>query len=191
MELRWLPVGLVILLAAVGVLAIALRKPIYAATGRVWVPNPANDTVVVCRGWDETELSEILADFIRMYRDRLPSEHPFSIGHEGDQFRIRFPGDIPPTMLSFLINYLEYPKDFDLTKRDIVVVGLVTLTDAFPLPSSDYAGRKAHIYVPSNDRQYDEVYVAVGSQYFEQSFTNMVWKPTPDGRVPDEVRRLW
>jgi hypothetical protein len=188
---RWLPVGLVVLLAAVGWVAVLLRKQTYVATARVFIPNPANDTVVVCRGWDETELTRILADFARSYQDRLPSAEPFRVEREGDRFRIRFPTDIPPPMLSFLINYLQYPRDFDLTNRDIAAVGIVTLTDAFPLPSSDYIGKKAHIYVPSNDRRYDEVFVAVASEYFEQRFTNLRWKPVTNGRIPDQVSKLW
>jgi hypothetical protein len=188
---RWLPIGLVVLLAAVGLVVVLLRTRPYVTSARVFIPNPANDTLVVCRGWDETELTKILADFTRTYQDRLPSAEPFRVERARDQFQIRFPGDIPPPLLSYLINYLQYPKDFDLTNRDIAAVGIVTLTDAFQLPSSNYVGKKAHIYVPSNDRRYDEVYLAVGSEYFEQPFTNLRWKPVTDGCIPGQVSKLW
>ena len=190
LDARWVPVGLVVLLAAAGLLVVLLRQPTYVATGSLFIPNPANATVVICRGWDEAELSKILADFARSYKNRLPSAQPFSVERRPDQFRIRFPADIAPPLLSFLVNYLQYPKDFDVTNRQIAAVGIVTLTNAFPVPRDDYVGKEARIYVPSNDHTYDEVYIAVGSEYFRESFTNMVWKPSPDGRIPDAINGL-
>ena len=191
MDTRVVPVGVVVLLAVGGLLVWLLRSRGYTPAERPFTPNPGNDTVVMCTGWDEQELSKILSDFTRMYQDRLSAGHPFRVESHTDQLEIRFPHDIQPTVLSFLVNYLQYPKGFDLAGRHIAAVGTVTLTDAFPLPSGDYVGKKARIYVPSNDREYDEVYVAVGSEYFEQSFTNMVWKITTDPRIPDDVRKLW
>jgi hypothetical protein len=167
-----------------------LRSRSATATVSPFIPNPANDTAVICQGWDETELTKILADFARSYEGRLPAAQPFRVERERDQLRIRFPNDIEPTLLSFLVNYLQYPKYFDLTNRHIVVVGIVTLTNAFPIPREDYVGKKARIYAPSNDQRYDEVYVAIGSEYFRQSFTNMAWKASVDGRIPDGIEAL-
>jgi hypothetical protein len=70
-------------------------------------------------------------------------------------------------------------------------LGRVTLTAQFPLPRQDYVGQKARIYVPSNDHKYDLVYVAAGSDFFEQSFTSMKWRPVQESRIPDGVARLW
>jgi hypothetical protein len=190
LDARWVAVGLVVLLAAVGLLVMLIRKPLYVATGSLFIPNAANDTVVICRGWDEAELTKILADFARSYKNRLPTAQPFSVEHDADQFRIRFPSDIAPPLLSFLVNYLQYPKGFDVTNRQIAVVGIVKLTSAFQLPRDDYVGKQARIYVPSNDQKYDEVYIAVGSEHFRQPFTNMVWKLSPDGRIPAAINGL-
>jgi hypothetical protein len=187
---RWLVFGVVVLVVAAGLLVLYLRIPTYVTTAKVFVPNPANDTVVLVRGWDEAELSKILADFTRSYQNRLPTAQPFSVERERDRFRIRFPSDIPPPLLSFLVNYLQYPKDFDFNNRQVAAVGIVTLTNAFPLPSDTYLGKQARIYVPSNDQRYDEVYIAVGSEYFRQPFTNMAWEASTDGRVPEAMRDL-
>jgi len=85
-DFRWMPIGLVVLLAAVGLVVLLLRRPTYVATARVFIPNPANDTVVVGRGWDEPELIRILADFTGMYQNRLPSAHPFASSVRGTGF---------------------------------------------------------------------------------------------------------
>ena len=90
-----------------------------------------------------------------------------------------------------MVNYLQYPTGFDYAGRQIAVVSHVTLTAAFPTPSDAYVGQKARIYVPTNDRDFDQVYFSVGPEYFQQSFTDMAWKPVADGRVPDAVRAVW
>jgi hypothetical protein len=137
-------------------------------------------------------LEKILRGFTRTYKDQLGPSWCFRMEPlSSDGFRITFPNDIAPDSLSFLVNYLRYPEDLDLATHDVAVLGRVTLTPQFPLPRQDYIGQKARIYVPSNDQQYDLVYVAVGSDYFEQSFTKLRWKPVQDSRVPDGVARLW
>jgi len=153
-------------------------------------PNPANDTDVTCKGLELSQLERILADFSRSYADDLAPGEPFRITPlKAHQFRITFPSDIEPSLLSFLVNYIHYPKSLDLT--NVVVVAHVTLTSAFPLPRKALLGEKARVYVPSDDQDFDLVYVAVGSEYFRQSFTNMVWKPVDDGRIPAGVKALW
>jgi len=163
-----------------------------AAKEQAYTPNPANDTEIICAGWDAAELGKILEDFTRTYADRLGASARFRTERlSNKEYRITFPNDIAPTLLSFLVNYLQYPKGFDLATHQIAVVAHVTLTSAFPTPREGYVGQKARIYIPSNDRDYDLVYFAVGSDYFEQSFTDMAWRSVGDGRVPDAVRALW
>ena len=190
MDTQLVPFGLVALVVAASLVVMRLRSRGATAAIAPFTPNPSNDTVVICKGWDEVELTKILADFARMYKEQLPVAQPFRVEHQRGEFRIRFPADIEPTLLSCLVNYLQYPKGFDLPSHHILVVGIVTLTTAFPLPREDYVGKKARIYVPSNDQRYDEVYVAVGSEYFRQPFTNMAWKASSDGRIPDGIEAL-
>jgi hypothetical protein len=188
--LNTLAIGAVVVVAAVGLLVLILRSRGNRVRVTAFTPNPTNDTVVICKGWDEAELKKILTDFARMYELRLPADQQFRIEHQRGQFQIRFPNDIEPMLLSTLVNYLQYPRDFDLASHQILVVGIVTLTTSFPIPSEDYVGKKARIYVPSNDKRYDEVYIAVGSEYFRQPFTNMTWKASTDGRIPDGIEAL-
>lgn len=173
MDTRVVTLGAVVVIAAVALLAMLLRTRNAGAGELEFTPNPANDTVVICKGRSEAELTKIFADFTRVYAARLAISEPFRVERRGDILRISFPGDIQPTLLSFLVNYPRYPKDMDLANREVAVLGLVTLTAAFPLPRNDYVGKKARLYVPSDDRDYDLVYVAVDWEDFRQSFTNM------------------
>jgi hypothetical protein len=182
-------------IAIVGLLALGpqfLRHRASAAKELAYTPNPANDTEIICVGWDAAELGKILEDFTRSYAGRLGASPAFRTERlRATEYRITFPNDIPPTLLSFLVNYLQYPKGLDLTTHQVAVVAHVTLTPAFPIPREGYVGQKARIYVPSNDRDYDLVYFAVGPDYFEQSFTDMAWKSVEDGRVSDAARAVW
>ncbi len=189
MDTRRVIVGVLVATAVVIVSLLRIRSS--RAAEPPFTPNPANDTYIICRGWSRGELEKILADFRGIYAGRLGTSNFETQRTGAKDFKITFPNDIPPTFLSFLVNYLQYPRDFDLSTRNIAVLASVKLTAAFPLPSGTYLGQRARIYVPSDDRQYDLVYVAVGSEYFEQRFTNMTWKPAKDGRVPDGVKALW
>ncbi len=133
-----------------------------------------------------------MAAFSKSYRDQLEPQFAFHTETmEGGAIRISFPNDIPPLQLSFLVNYLEYPTGFDLSSHSIAVLGRATLTDAYPIPRPELRGKKARIYVPSNDQEHDLVYIDVGSEFYEQSFTDGAWKRVQDGRVPDNVRAIW
>jgi hypothetical protein len=147
---------------------------------------------LISKGWSKSELAKILADFDSKYRRRLNGGLRYRINDMGpDEFDVHFPNGLPPPFLAWLVNYVQYPEGFALDRRSISVLGRVTLTSAYPLPSTDYMGARARIYVPSNDRDFDLVYVAVDSKFFRQSFTDDKWKPEEDGRVPEGVKALW
>ncbi|HXS28976.1 MAG TPA: hypothetical protein VN730_15030, partial [Steroidobacteraceae bacterium] len=138
------------------------------------------------------ELRTILAQFEAIYKGRLGSQFAYRIDSLGvDGFDVHFPAGIQHPFLAYLVNYVQYPKGFDLRGRQIAALGRVTLTAAYPIPSSNYIGMRAHIYVPSGDRDFDLVYVAVGSEFFRQSFTFDTWRRETDGRVPAPVKALW
>jgi hypothetical protein len=179
------------IILTLGVTMLALSK-----SSRTQMPtlerNPHSDTEVLVEGWSAAELERILAAFTKDYADGIPPPITFRVKpeHEG-VFRIVFPSDIEPRVLSFLVNYLQYPEGYDLAHRAITVLARVTVTAAFPQELSKYVGKKARIYVPSGDRDFDRVYFAIGDQYFEQVFTDMVCRPVSQGRVPEGVRKRW
>ena len=90
-----------------------------------------------------------------------------------------------------MVNYVRYPKKFDLSHRSIGVLGRVVLTAAFGVPDSALIGNRAVIYVPSNDTEYDLVYARVESgRTYTIPFTSLIWEATGAARMPAEVSGL-
>ena len=149
-------------------------KPHVRAT---FVPDRANDKGIVVRGWTEDELRKLVADFCHMYE--VPPI--FDIVHEADALRLRFPGDIDPDLFLFVVNYIHYPKDFDLAGRNISAMATTTLSAAFDLPDEALVGRRATIYVPIGDKDYDVVYLRPDSgAVWAHSFSTRGWKRVAD-----------
>jgi hypothetical protein len=154
----------------------------------LFVPDPNNQTMVVVRGWKQVELQKIVADFLPMYGiPRLA----VAIASGERVLEIRFPSDIQPKLLMFLVNYVQNPKGFDLSHRSIGVVAHVVLTPAFGAPSPNLVGRRATIYVPANDTDYDVVYVRTESgETYRVPFSEMKWDRTDDPRLPRSAEGL-
>ena len=142
----------------------------------------AEAKAVIVSGWNNQELKQILSDF----SDVHDFEFQVCVADKGAS-RITFPHDIPVQQFSFLINYLQYPKNFDLKTRSILVFGKALVTSAFHPPNKDLIGQRAIFYIPANDQSYDLVYVRVGDETFENSFAARHWKKATDSRVPTGI----
>ena len=144
---------------------------------------------IIVRGWTNAELPNILSDFADTYDEDLGKNFDFEVySHDGETTRITFPHDISAKHFSFLVNYLNYPKNYDLKTRAISVTGNATLSGAFHPPNKNLIGKKATFYVPSNDKDYDLVYVRVGDETFQNSFASSHWKKVEDSRIPAGIK---
>ncbi|HEX3653660.1 MAG TPA: hypothetical protein VHU18_12640 [Rhizomicrobium sp.] len=152
----------------------------------VFIPNPENKTVVIVRGWSQADMKRILADFLSAYQLRADSTQ-ISAGAD-DRITLTFPNDIQPKILYFLVNYIQYPKDFDLKRRSIGAVAHVVLNRSFGVPESRLIGKLADIYVPANDTEYDLVYAKVDSgEVYKISFTDLIWQQVKSARMPKDI----
>jgi hypothetical protein len=155
-----------------------------------FVANSGNQNLLLIRGWQRKELEQILADFLQLYGLADSSVLKME-AKSSDTFVITFPHDIEPKLLLFLVNYVQYPKKFDLTERSIGVLGRVVLTAAFGVPDTGLIGKQAVIYVPANDTEYDLVYARLESGgVYIIPFTSLIWKATDDARMPRTVAGL-
>lgn len=155
-----------------------------------FLPNPANDTSVSVRGWSQSDLLQILCDFRGLYDLSKHSDWTITETSHGD-LTVAFPSDIQPKLLLFLVNYIQYPKNFDLTHRSIGVVGRVTLTAAFGVPELSLIGKRAIVYVPADDAEYDLVYARVDSRkVYQIPFATLIWVPVNNARIPISVSGL-
>src|SRR5947209_3559729 len=123
-----------------GAIAISAMGIFSFLAGCGYAPAPANfqltDKALFARGWTEPELRKIIGDFERTYSDRLPAT--FSTHVESDArgvLHVTFPSDIEPRFFCWLVNYVQYPRDFDLRSRSILVAGVATVAADF-LPAS-------------------------------------------------------
>jgi hypothetical protein len=165
-------------------------------SGCGYAPEPANfqltDKTLFVRGWNEQELRKIIANFQQMYSDRLPSN--FSTDVQSDEhgvLRISFPNDIEPRFFCWLINYVQYPKDFDFRSRGIVVAGTATIAaDFLPASSESQVGKRIRFYIPAHDTEYDLVYARVDAQSYEYPFSSERWRRVADPRLPDAVDEI-
>jgi hypothetical protein len=163
-------------------------KIIQAPRDSANIPNPANGKEVIVRGWTNEELSGILTDFADMSNNDLGPDFDYKVQpHDNGSIRVTFPHDIPALQFSFLINYVQYPKNYDLKRRSISVAGKALITPDFHPPSKGLVGQNAIFYIPSNDQKYDLVYVRVGDETFENSFAARRWKRVADSRIPPGV----
>jgi hypothetical protein len=148
--------------------------------------------VVFVQGWDETEIRNIIADFIKNYEnDGYP---PYSIEphkQEDKLFRLQFPNDIHPLLFTFLVNYIAYPFEPNPANREILVAGTTTLTRGYEGVGDSLVGRKALLYLPENDKDHTIVYMhfSEGTTY-ANSFHDLVWRRVTDARLSPLVTRL-
>jgi transposase InsO family protein len=84
------------------------------------------------------------------------------------------------------------PRTNGKAERFIQSVGHVGLTQAWGIPTPSLARKQAIVSVPSNDTEYDQVYVHLetGSTY-RVPFTSLIWEPIAEERLPDAVVGFW
>jgi hypothetical protein len=125
-------------------------KIIQAPREPATISDPANGEEVVVRGWTNEELPGILTDFADIYDRDLGPHFDYEVhGRDNGSIRITFPHDIPAQQFSFLINYLQYPKNYDLKGRSVSVVGKAIISSKFKPPSKGLIGQTATFYIPS------------------------------------------
>lgn len=178
----------------IGISVILLAKPVKPEDPNAglpsFTPDLNNNKMIIVSGWNEDELAEIIEDFRQENAVDPPMEVEIEKRFE-NEFILTFPGDIAPWDFSALVNYLNYPIDFDLAGRTIVVAGRVTLNFEFTGIPASLLGKTAIIYVPENDDEYDVVYMhAETDENFAGSFNERIWRSVVAPRLPAAIQAL-
>ena len=170
----------------VGALLLGPRlRPTSAAETRL----SKSDVSVLVRGCAKEELQRILVDFDRKY-DLAETTFEVEIGAEG-LLRIRLLDDLDRSLFLFLVNYLHYPEELDLTDRQIAAVGQLRIAEVTGMPADTKPGELTWIYVPTDDQEYDLVYARrENGLTYQISFTDLSWKPVADPRLSAETLAL-
>ncbi len=172
--------GLLFIFVLIGLSLILLAKPARFEDPKAgfpsFTPDLNNDKAIMVSGWTENELGKIVDDFRRQDPIDPPMEIEIRKRYE-NQFVLTFPGDIAPGDFAALVNYLNYPIDFDLAGRTLLVAGLTTLNSDFNGIPVSLQGKKAILYVPANDDDYTVVYLQTETgENFAISMNEMVWQ---------------
>jgi hypothetical protein len=143
------------------------------------------DKELTVRGWKEPELKKIISNFEQAYQDRLAPTFSAEIraGGGGD-LQIKFTAEIEPRLFFWLINYVQYPKDFDLQSRTILVQGNATINSDFLPSGKSLIGKPITFYVPTEDDQYDIVFAQVDGKSYEFPFSSERWSRVQEARLP-------
>ena len=156
-----------------------------------FTPDPENDKAILIQGWNEDELHKILDDFVEQ---DLSSFAAFRIEirqRSENCFALTFSEDIHPDEFISLINYLAYPFGFDLAGRSIIVAGKTTLSSDFDGLPKSFEGKKALLYLPEHDQDYDVVYLQTAPDVtMAKSGNEGVWQQVKDARLSSAVKSL-
>ncbi len=198
--LEFIPPDKSVFLIPVAVIALPLvlvliAKPVKSESPQTdlspFTPDPENDKAILIQGWNEDELRKILDDFVE---EDLSAFAAFRIEiHKRleNSFALTFPEDIHPAEFASLINYLAYPVDFDAAGRSIIVAGKTTLNSDFDGLPKSLEGKKALLYLPQNDEDYDVMFLQTESGVtLAKSFNEGVWRKVKDARLSSAVNSL-
>lgn len=145
---------------------------------------------VLVRGWRTDELRTILAQFDHKY-ELGPDTFVIDGEEDGNILKLNATKDIDAAELFYLVNYIMYPENFDLTHRTLSAIAVMKLSKETGLPQGAKAGQRAWIYIPYEDHDYDVAYVRLTDQQsYKVSFTKMGWEKVSDPRLPADVSNL-
>ena len=190
---EWLAISL--LIALLPLPTMLFSKPIKAEGPRgdlpPFVADPHNDKAILIQGWNEDELRKILDDFVEQDLSAFAAFRIEIQKRLENSFALTFPEDIHPAEFASLINYLAYPVNLDPAGRSIIVAGKTTLNSDFDGLPKSFEGRKALLYLPEDDEDYDVVFLQSESGVtLAKSFNEGVWRKVNDARLSSAVMSL-
>ena len=138
-------------------------------------------------GWSTAEARRILGDFAKRYDLDAAT---FAVSDADGGVRVRWTYPITSDVALFLVNYLAYPADLDLSGKPHEAVGVIPVPAGIA-PDDVAAGTLAKIYVPEDDTEHDLVHALLADgRAFRISFARMTWQPAGTPRASDRVQRL-
>ena len=190
------PLGVIFIILLVGLSNILLAKPakieLPDADLPPFTPDFNNDKMINVTGWNEEELNRIVDDFINESIGDAPLKVEIHKRFDQD-FSLTFPEDVSPFGFAALVNYLNYPIDFELLNHTIAVAGKTSLTSDFQGIPASLVGKKAIVYVPQDDQHYTVVHMhSESGNSFSISLADpsSMWQPIPDAKLSSQVRML-
>lgn len=113
------------------------------------------DNFIVISDFKKDEISQILKQWIALYKDQLKTDFDFEVYKKDSDSYIVLPSTkLDFDLFNFLINYLIYPENFDENTK---VVGYSFNNSHEDIPKA-FLDKDFFVYVPDNDTDGDNVY---------------------------------
>lgn len=116
----------------------------------------ANDKLAVVEDVSENEIKKILQEFCNLYNKEKFKAIPRLTKLSDRKFAITFPYDIDFETYCFLINYVNYPMNFD---RHFKTVGWATTKSSDNWITEKSSNKNVMLYVSDFDTEYDNVFL--------------------------------
>ena len=110
---------------------------------------------IIIKDGNFTKVQQALSQWISIYNESLNADFKIKIKESKDGIiRIETGPELDNERFYYLVNYLKYPEKINY---NIDIHGYVKLEDSTMYPS-EIIGKRAMIYIPENDKDYDYVY---------------------------------
>lgn len=116
----------------------------------------SNDKLILIKNVNQEDVLKAIIKFCQLYNQESYKALPVFYKINSTEFAICFPYDIDFDTFCYFINYLKYPYDINY-QADIKA--WLTLIPNHARIKSKMADKKAIIYIPIDDNEYDNVYL--------------------------------
>ncbi|GIX19572.1 MAG: hypothetical protein KatS3mg120_1248 [Erythrobacter sp.] len=164
------------------IVAILAARYRTGASRRAAAPAPARVRGrIIVSGLSAAQTKTILGDFARLYD--LDAQ-TFAALPTRDAMEVRWTRAITSDIALFLVNYLTYPGDRQVSGAPPQAVGVIAVP-ADIAHDGVTPGTLAKIFVPEGDTEHDLVHaLTAGGRAFRISFTRMKWEPVATPKAP-------
>jgi len=158
----------------------------FARRRDVPTPDLASGRVIVT-GWSAAEARTILKAFAKLYD---LDEAIFAVSDAGEALEVRWKRPIASGTAFYLVNYLHYPMEFDLSGRRPEAVAVIAVPEALA-PNGIASGTLVKVYVPEGDTEYDLVHALTpNDRAYRISFTRLKWERIDAPRASPLVQQV-
>ena len=132
------------------------------------------DNLIIIKGGSYNDIKKALRQWIEIYSNDLETNIKFELFKTGnDSIMIAVDKKVNNEKFNFLVNYLCYPEGIDYK---IKIEGYTTAADTKLFPK-DLLNKKLFIYIPENDKEYDNVFaIAENNEVYRIDFGGKVSK---------------
>lgn len=115
------------------------------------------NNLIIVRGGSFADVIKALKQWVKKYNRDVNGNVLLKVFKKSTGYHIiQVEGELDNSLFNYLVNYIQYPEDI---KYKVRAIGFTIATDSF-IYDSLLIGKRIQVYVPENDTEYDNVYIA-------------------------------